>query len=121
MVNEGAFYEQKALEFLKRNGYRVVKKNFRSRFGEIDIIAKGHGGISFIEVKARRKGAQVQGRETVDFRKRERIRKTALVFTAGAKDVSFRFDVLEIVQGSGWREYNFIEDAFTMNTDAGVR
>ena len=42
-----------AIAFLKENGYRILEKNFRSKLGEIDVIAEQAGVIVFIEVKAR--------------------------------------------------------------------
>ena len=45
--------ERLAAEYLKRTGYRIIETNFRSKVGEIDIIAKEKGTIVFVEVKAR--------------------------------------------------------------------
>ena len=44
--------ESAAIAFLKENGYRILEKNFRSKLGEIDVIAEQGGVIVFIEVKA---------------------------------------------------------------------
>jgi len=54
--DSGRFYENKAVEFLKINGYKIIKRNFRSRFGEIDIIARDNDYICFVEVKMRSAG-----------------------------------------------------------------
>ncbi|MDD3296171.1 MAG: YraN family protein [Candidatus Omnitrophica bacterium] len=108
---KGTFFEDKAVEFLNFKGYRVRKRNFRSRFGEIDIIARDFKYIVFVEVKARAQNFTVSGLEAVDKKKRDSIRKTALVYAAGKEFLS-RFDVLEIIQGQNWRRYILIKDAF---------
>ena len=50
----GTAYEKMAGEYLKTQGYEILQYNFRCRMGEIDIIAKDHGYLVFIEVKYRR-------------------------------------------------------------------
>lgn len=102
------------MELLRINGYTILENNFHSRWGEIDIIAKDNKFISFIEVKARKKDSLVRGLESVDIKKREKIRKTALFYASGRENNFYRFDVLEIIQGEYYRQYNLIKDAFTM-------
>ncbi len=48
--------EDEAAKALKKKGYRIVEKNYRSRFGEIDIVAEEKGYLVFIEVKRRNYG-----------------------------------------------------------------
>lgn len=117
MENRGAFYEECAVTFLTLKGYRVLKRNFKSSFGEIDIIAQDKKAIVFVEVKARSSDYRVSGLEAVDRRKREKLRKTALVYTKTNPDGFFRFDVLEIIQGRSFRQYNLIKAAFTMDEE----
>ena len=49
----GSLGEELAVKQLKNNGYRILEQNFRSKFGEIDIIAQEGGDLVFIEVKTR--------------------------------------------------------------------
>ena len=49
----GAKYEETAIDHLIRSGYNIVTKNFRCKIGEIDVIAKDNGYLTFIEVKYR--------------------------------------------------------------------
>ncbi|MFA7676639.1 MAG: YraN family protein [Candidatus Omnitrophota bacterium] len=113
---KGAFFEDRAAEFLSFKGYKILERNFRSRFGEIDIIARDFKYIAFIEVKARAHNFTVSGLEAIDKRKRDSIRKTALIYAAGGEFLS-RFDVLEIIQGRHWRRYILIKDAFRMTEE----
>ena len=111
---ESHFYETKADEFLKLKGYETLERNFRSRFGEIDIIARDREFISFVEVKARSSRSLFSPREAVDKRKRYKISKTALFYAKNDLDKFFRFDVVEIVQGESWRQYILIKNAFNL-------
>lgn len=114
-MEKGKFYEIKAIEFLRLKGYEILECNFRSRFGEIDIVAQDNKFTSFVEVKARAERSFFSPQEAVDEAKKAKIRKTALFYTAGRADKYYRFDVLEIIQGQGWRQYNLIKDAFNMD------
>lgn len=114
-MQKGKFYEDRAVDYLKLKGYRILKRNFRSPYGEIDIIAKDKDYTCFVEVKARSSSYLVSGLEAVDFRKIERIRKTALFYTSGKPDMLSRFDVLEIIQNKDFREYNLIKGAFDVS------
>ena len=55
--NLGADGEQAAAEHLARSGYRILERNLRSRFGEIDIVAQHGGVLVFVEVRTRRSRA----------------------------------------------------------------
>jgi len=114
-MQTGKFYEDKAIEYLKLKGYRIYERNFRCRFGEIDIIAQDSQYTCFIEVKARNSNYLVSGSEAVDFRKIEKIKKTALFYTANKPDEFYRFDVLEIIQHRDYRQYNLIKGAFNFS------
>jgi len=114
----GSAGERIAAGHLRANGYHIVEKNYRSRFGEIDVIAKKGGTVVFVEVKLR--GGDQYGRaaEFVDRKKREKLCKTALQWLAqnGAEQAA-RFDIIEIYGQSGTfgykvRQINHIENAF---------
>ncbi|MBO5059422.1 MAG: YraN family protein [Clostridia bacterium] len=92
----GVFGETKACEFLEKNGVAVLKRNFHCRMGEIDIIAKDGGTIVFVEVKTRASKAYGTPAEFVDFKKQEKITKTALYYL-GRDDADMRFDVIEVM------------------------
>lgn len=105
--------EEVALAFLKTKGYTLVEKNYRTPFGEIDIIAKDKECIVFIEVKTRADFAFGYPFEAVDYRKREKIKKVALSFMKRMKkEPQARFDVLSISRESEKYNVHHIKDAF---------
>ena len=104
----GPWGEALAAEFLRRRGYHIVATNYRSRYGEIDIIA---------EVKLRRTAHFGAAREFVDLRKQERLRATASMFLEEHETaLQPRFDVIEIYAPDGLQTRHpylrQIEDAF---------
>lgn len=112
----GDFGESAACRFLEEKGYTILGRNYRSRYGEIDIIAMDGAYIVFIEVKTRKGTRYGNPSEYVDARKQERLVKTALQYI-GEQDVPVRFDVLEVFyrERDGALEptrVNHIENAF---------
>jgi putative endonuclease len=69
-----------AAEFLLRKGYQILEKNFLSRFGEIDLVAKDSDAIVFVEVKTRRSQTFGDPEESVTPAKLERIQKAGLMW-----------------------------------------
>ena len=92
----GNFGEDKAAEYLESQGISVLKRNFHARCGEIDIIAKDGETIVFCEVKTRLSKAFGTPSEYVDYKKQEKIIKTALYYL-GNDDTDMRFDVIEVM------------------------
>lgn len=92
----GNFGEDKAAEYLESHGISVLKRNFHARCGEIDIIAKDGETIVFCEVKTRLSKAFGTPSEYVDYKKQEKIIKTALYYL-GNDDTDMRFDVIEVM------------------------
>ena len=95
----GRKYEEKAREYLIKNGYEIVESNFFCRIGEIDIIAKNEGYLCFIEVKYREAKSLVQGLYAVDKKKQKTIYKVAeyyLLVNNLSQNTACRFDVISI-------------------------
>lgn len=90
--------EDLACRELERRGYAILARRYRTRFGEIDIVADDHGVIVFVEVKARTSKRYGEAAEAVSFRKRRRIGAMALDYLAwtGGLDRRCRFDVVAI-------------------------
>lgn len=110
---KGKLGENLAVRFLIKNGYRLLRRNFYSRYGEIDIIAEKGDLIVFVEVKYRKSGRHSAPALAVNLKKQEKIKKTALCYI-GENDISgkdFRFDIIEI-SGVNELKLNHIESAF---------
>lgn len=111
----GAFGESLAVEYLSKNGYKVLERNFRCRIGEIDIIAIQEDTVAFIEVKTRSSEKFGMPSEAVSLTKQNRMVKTALYYMQKNKllDHMCRFDVIEIiVDEDNSKRINLIQDAF---------
>ena len=94
--------EDLACEVLRRQGYRIIWRNYRCRYGEIDIIALRDGRILFAEVKTRLSDGFGHGRESVGWEKQNRIRRAAQFFLAGTRldywDVQFQVIEINVAQ-----------------------
>ena len=95
----GALYEKRAGLFLEGQGLTILHYNFRSRYGEIDIVAKQESTVVFVEVKYRKDGRLGKPEEAVDFRKQRRICRMAdyyrMIHKMG-ETFPVRFDVVAI-------------------------
>ncbi len=111
-VEIGRIGEDIAEYFLSKKGYKIIERNYRKRFGEIDIIANDGGCTVFVEVKTRNSIQFGYPSQAVDSRKMKKIIKTANCYIAenGIFDGEFRFDVIEVYIAS--KKINHIEGAF---------
>lgn len=97
----GVRAEDGAAGFLKRLGYRIVERNFRSKMGEIDIIAWDGEVLVFVEVKSRSAGLFGLPQEAVGPPKRRKIIKTAMFYILRkGLDCPMRFDVIAMKEGA---------------------
>ena len=114
----GRWGEALAAERLRKLGYRIVAAGYRSRFGEIDLIASDDKYLCFIEVKLRKDAAFAPGRAAVDRRKQEKLRATAASYLAQHPENTLppRFGVAELYapRGTATRrpEFHYWENAF---------
>lgn len=114
----GRWGEAAAAEMLRKKGWRLLAAGYRSRFGEIDLIAATDKYLSFIEVKLRKDASFAPGRAAVDRRKQARLRATAELWLMEHPEVGLqpRFDVVEIYapQGAATQSprITWIENAF---------
>lgn len=120
-IKTGVRGEDAACEFLKKNGYSIITRNYRAGKSEIDIIAEDRKNIVFVEVKTRTaKKDSLYGRpsDAVNRAKREYIIRGAREFLRryGKNDRRpARFDVIEIYAAPGGdiSEIIHIKDAFS--------
>lgn len=96
----GAKAEEIACWFLKQQGYEILDRNFYTKVGEIDIIAREEHTLVFVEVKYRKDDKKGYPAQAVDARKQQKIRKSAMYYLK-KNHLSFeqpiRFDVVEIL------------------------
>ena len=93
----GAVGERYAAEYLKQQHYKILKKNYKNRLGEIDIIARDGGEVVFIEVKTRSRSPYLSGRYAVDLRKQFHIMRAAAYYLSSSRCTDQpRFDVIEV-------------------------
>lgn len=107
----GSRYEDTACSFLTEQGYIIREKNFRCKFGEIDIIGESEGYLCFIEVKYRSSNEYGFPSEAVDDRKRRKIVRTALSYMNYHRlpqDTPCRFDIVIVLND----RYSLIKNAF---------
>lgn len=88
-----------ASDFLEKNGYTIVTRNYRRKFGEIDIIARERDYLVFIEVKTRTGTSHGHPLEAVTMRKQRQISKVAQCYLAENNlfNIAARFDVVSVV------------------------
>ena len=102
--------EDLAAEFCHKNKFKIVARNYRCRFGEIDIIAWQDSVLHFIEVKHRTRDL-IPGRFAVNKGKQKRIRSTAQYYLTQhnlTNQCLTSFDVIEITDGC----FEFLENCF---------
>ncbi len=115
-ISLGRRGEEEAARYLRKKGLRVAQRNFRCRLGELDIIARDGPYLVFVEVRTVAGSAFGTARESVDLKKRRKIRQVAAYYlqSANAGDVPVRFDVVAVTLGpdGSVRDIDHIPDAF---------
>lgn len=110
--------ERRVAEYLRSKGYIIIKRNFRDRYGEIDIIAEKGNEVAFVEVKTRTENALVSGFESITYQKQMRLYKTAALFLQRKNgEYTSRFDAAEVTVftkpcGELVWKLRYIENAF---------
>ncbi len=112
----GKLFEDKAVAFLKQNGFKIIERNFRvHNIGELDIIAQKAKEVYFVEVRHRGKGSFATGLESVDKRKMRKIVKTAICYIKQKRlktNKTFHFTVISIDDND---RVDVIWDAFSLD------
>lgn len=108
--------ETAAWRHLKKNGYKLLERNYRTSLGEIDIIARHKKVIVFIEVKARRTASFGHPKLAVTAQKQRKISMVALQYLkeTGQSDAKARFDVVSILPSPEGPRIELIRNAFEL-------
>jgi len=114
-ISLGKKGEDISIEFLRKQGYKIMERNYRCPAGEADIIARDKDVICFVEVKTRRTREYGLPEEAIDWHKQKRLAKVALRYLKEKKieGQDFRFDVVSICSG----RIELIKDAFIVRSD----
>ena len=114
-VEKGKEGEEEAVRFLKKLGYKIIDRNYKTKFGEIDIIALDSSTLVFIEVKKRKSLAFGKPEEAVDIKKQKKILKVAISYLKEKKirDKDLRFDIIGITNDKP----ELIKSAFLLTKD----
>lgn len=114
-ANLGRRGENISIEFLKKQGYKIMETNYRCSLGEIDIVAKDKNVLCFVEVKTRRTKEYGLPEEAVDWHKQRKLTKVALAYLKEKKayNQDLRFDVVSVYPG----RIKLIKDAFIVEMD----
>ena len=115
----GLLGEKMAARYLRKNGYKILYRNFRGRTGgEIDLVCRDADTLVFVEVKTRTREDFGRPLDAVDRDKRKRISRGALAWLRmlDQPDIFFRFDVVEVIMPAGEQpKIELIRNAFSLS------
>jgi putative endonuclease len=108
--------ESIAIQYLVKNGYRIIETNYRTDFGEIDIIAKDKGTLVFIEVKTRKSYRFGDPKYAITQKKQRKISMVALGYLKVTRQerAKARFDVVAISPEEDHHSIEIVRNAFDL-------
>lgn len=111
--------EELAVALLEESGYRILARNYKTKLGEIDIVAYDKDTICFVEVKTRHSDKHGLPQEAISGFKQRQISKTALIYLKKNHllDKKARFDVVSIIYSENAPKLDLIKDAFELDKD----
>ncbi len=114
--------EDLAARHLKRRGYKIIARNYRTKAGEIDIIAREGRTLVFIEVKGRQSMRYGSAKAAVTARKQHQVSKVALWYLkeSGQMDAKARFDVVAVTRQDGDDRIEIVRNAFQLTHAASI-
>ena len=114
----GGRAEEAVAEWLAARGYEILERNYMTKVGEVDIIARQGECLCFVEVRSRSTDAMGSPALTVDARKQRQVIRAAMYFLSekGVTNLVARFDVAAVTFGAAGPEIEYIPSAF----DAGM-
>jgi putative endonuclease len=110
----GRWGEDHAARYLKKQGYRILKRNYRAAGGEIDIVASKNDALVFVEVKTQDGKGPVAPQLRVGLQKRKQLTKLAKQYITKSKERyrEFRLDVIAVFRDRNHAEIQHLEGAF---------
>lgn len=115
-IKTGKRGEDLAAAYLEKAGYKIIERNYRCIFGEIDIVAKDGRTLVFVEVKSRRSDRFGIPQESITFRKQRKITQIAMNYIKerGFDQNEARFDVVSIRMSDVENKVEIIPNAFDL-------
>ena len=113
----GELGERIAERWLRRSGWRVIQRRFRSGHRDIDLVMERDGTVAFVEVKARKGASFGQPVEAVNWKKQKELTKSAQVWIDrhGRSSEVYRFDVVGVLVSDGRVRVRHVPDAFRVS------
>ena len=111
----GKVAESLACDFLQTHGLKLISRNYRAPYGELDLIMQDHDHMVFVEVRFRRNPHYGSGADSVTASKQDKIIKTALYYLQQHPKQAkrpIRFDVISLSTVEGHTDVDWIKDAF---------
>ncbi len=114
-IEKGKLGENISVDYLIKNGYKILERNYRNKIGEIDIIALYDGILVFIEVKSRSNINYGYAFEAVNLKKQRKIINTSSIYikSNGLGNYQLRYDIVEVYLTKN-NNINHIENAFCL-------
>jgi putative endonuclease len=113
----GKLGEEAAVNFLKEKGYKILSRNFKTKLGEVDVVARDRDTYCFIEVKSRNSDRFGLAQEAVSVLKQRQISKAALGYLKENRllNKKARFDVVSIMYQNNSPVIDLIKNAFELD------
>ncbi len=114
-LNRGREAEERACRYLLLQGLMLTERNYRSPFGEIDLVMQERDTLVFVEVRYRARGDFGSAAETVDARKQGRLRATAEHYRQNvprASKKACRFDIVAITGDGEDADFHWLRNVF---------
>jgi putative endonuclease len=115
-LSTGKQGEDLAVQYLREKGYRIVERNFRCPFGEMDIVARQGDVLVFVEVRSRRSEGFGDPVESVGLIKQRKLSRIALAYLQrhNLLDCKARFDVVGVKIKTDGHTIEIVRDAFEL-------
>ena len=109
--------EATAVRYLRRCGYQILEKNYRTNLGEIDIIARDKDFIVFVEVKARQSRSFGNPKGALTANKQRKISMVALQYLKSTRqlEAKARFDVVAVHPSESCQRIEVVKNAFDLS------
>ncbi len=114
-IQLGQTAEKLAWQYLQKQGFNLVLNNYRCPYGEIDLIVQEKDTLVFVEVRSRRGSHQIEALASIDQRKQQKIRQTALHYLQEkeiSEDCPLRFDAIAITFHDSHYSLTHLRQAF---------